>query len=330
MFYEGIVVENSSPDDSDRIEVQSVRLSQKFKTAFTDKNTEINIGELENMDVNVKLGASAKVKVKTTFTAYPLDFAGSQTNGRNLYPEIGDTVFLTFLDDDETQLYYMLGSKKIERQAKDKNPTSLKIDFLDVIGIPTGDIPSKDRRFFKVIFKTLANNSLTFIDRLKDFGILLRSKANFIHIAQNDSANHIHMKTGGNFFVKIDEKAGIITIKTAAGNFINLVDEGNTINISSNNVINLTSTNNINLTSKNINLTAEVAINLNSDVDINIGAKNISSTASGELKIKSANTTIEASGAAMVTAETVNLNSTDTTIEASGTATVTAGTINLN
>lgn len=260
MFYEGIVVDNSSPDDSDRIEVQSVRLSQKFGTAFTNKNTDINIGEIENMDVNVKLDASAKVKVKTTFTAYPLNFAGSQTNGRNLYPENGDTVFLTFLDDDETQLYYILGSKKIERQAKDKNPTSMKIDFLDVIGTPTGDIPSKDRRFFKVLFKTLANNSLTFIDRLKDFGILLRSKANFIHIAQNGSSNHIHMKTGGNYFVKIDEKAGTITIKTAGGNFVNLIDKGNIINIESNSVINLKSGTSINMNSKDINLTAEAGI----------------------------------------------------------------------
>jgi hypothetical protein len=257
LFYEAVVVDNVSPDDSDRIEVQCLRLSQKFGTAFHEKGTEVSPVGIPNMDKNTTFDQQpAKVNIKTTFTCYPLGFAGSQTNGKNIYPEIGDRVFITFLDDDMTQLYYILGSKKIEQKAKDENPTSLKIDFLDVVGIPTGDIPSSDRHFFKVLFKTLANNSLTFIDRAKDLGILLRNKSNFISMFNNATKNEIHLKTGGNYSVKIDEKNGVISIVTANGNFVKLIDEGNEIKIHSNGVLNIDAGSTINMNSKDINITA--------------------------------------------------------------------------
>ena len=203
MFYRAKVlavrVNDKTKDVDDSIEVFVPAFTPEYKEG-QKKPTETSFSiillnqDIEN-PIEIKDG---KVDVSNTFVAYPLEHAGSSEHGSLMIPNVGDEVLVTYLNNDKSQLYYKQGSKKVEGEKLDKNPKTLKTDFVKKVKPnPAEKGKYRDNNSDETLEATVDNRA--------GYKVIYKSKSGGAIICDDNSGQVIVMQGDTNVILKGSE-----------------------------------------------------------------------------------------------------------------------------
>ena len=210
-YYSAVVKKNLSIGGADAIEVYVPELTTEYKdTAEDTVEVPLNLNAL-NLDEENDLSNATKIETSANFIAYPSNGTGSAKSGSVIVPDIGDNVLVYYMDNDTSQLYYKIGSKKNEQTTGEdiKQPT-----MTEFASLSDGE---GAREKVKVVHKTKSEQGLAFSEGEIE-GAILKNRKSHLKMHSDKMVELISEDAGADALgIRADIENGKIEIYNGSG-----------------------------------------------------------------------------------------------------------------